>query len=297
MKKRVLVLLLCGALLCGCSSRLGKYQRINFESDYRNELLGCIRDDTVVTNNTNETFPTQLPIYKIKERIISEETAQEMCRNLGFEGSRFSRYKVDGNYLDISLTSYTNVDRGYFEMTAEEGEALAWELFRKIPFIEGEYECAGIGHTITISDHEGSHITRAGFQFRRALDGVRVTGADECMLYLDGSGLVGVSIRLYDYEKIGTMDLVSLQDASARLKIPDDFDFERSGFEPSGMIEELRFDQVKLLLVNQHHQGCEILQPIYYYTGTAVLGDGKTEDFSSKIIAIPDTYTYETEAE
>jgi hypothetical protein len=179
-------------------------------------------------------------------------------------------------------------------MTAEEVETLAWELFNKIPFMEGEYECVGIHNKYTVNDKEGDHISRAGVGFCRVLDGVRVVGDESCVLYFDGSGLVEISIQLFDYQKIGNMDMVSMVDAKSKLKSPDDFDIETSSPQPYGKeMETLRVEKVALRLVNQYSAGCTILQPIYYYTGVATYQDGYEAEFSSKIIAIPEEMTYE----
>ena len=61
-------------------------------------------------------------------------------------------------------------------MTEEELEALAWEEFNKIPFLEGEYEYYGIRGEDTISDSEGKHTTRVLVSFYPVLDGARVIG-------------------------------------------------------------------------------------------------------------------------
>lgn len=296
MKKRLLAILLCGALLllCGCNTGLKKYKRISFESETLGEQLSYIKDDTVVINNTHETFSTQIPIYQIKERAISEEECQQICDNLNLEEKQHYYFKLSGNYLNISLASVVDFERGYFDMTEEDGEKLAWEAFNKIPFMEGDYECIGIRDKYVHSDNEGSHIARAGFVFCRVLDGVRVVDGDKCTLFFDGSGLVEISIRLYDYEKIGTMDMVPLAEAEARFKEPDDFDIGTASSQPvKKEVETLRTESVALRLVNQYSRGCTILQPIYYFKGTATYKDGYEAAFSSKIIAIPESMTYE----
>lgn len=58
-------------------------------------------------------------------------------------------------------------------------------------------------------------------------------------------------------------------------------------------IDKLQVERVKLLFVNQFYRGCIILQPIYIFIGTAIDIDGDHVEFHSKVIAIPESYTYE----
>lgn len=292
MKNRVLAFVLCGVLLlfCGCNTKPKQYKRISFESKTLDNEFDYIYDDTVVLNNAKESFSSQVPIYEIKERSISDKEYQQMINNLGLEDKRYVDFELNGNYLNINLASRVDFDRGYFDMTDEDAEELAWELFKKIPFMDGEYGCIGIRESIRVRDNEGSHITRAGVVFCRLLDGVRVTGDETCTLYLDGSGLVEIRIRLYCYEKTGTMEMVSLADAETKLKTPDDFDILTV---ENKKIETLQIDQVYLRLVNQYSRGCTILQPIYFFKGMAAHEDNTQSEFSSKVIAIPEELTYE----
>jgi hypothetical protein len=102
-----------------------------------------------------------------------------------------------------------------------------------------------------------------------------------------------IRIRLYDYEKVGMMDVVSLMDAESQLKTPDDFDIRTSNLAQDNKVDILKVENVYQRLVNQHSNGCEILQPIYFFKGTATLEDNTQAEFSSKIIAIPESMTYE----
>lgn len=235
----------------------------------------------------------QLPIYTITERSISQEDYQQMQEKLQLSNKPVS-LTLEGNVVHYNLADYTDFNRGYFNMTDEEIEKLAWETFNKIPFMEGEYEYLGIRNTMRVYYSEGEHVTRVGVSFRRLLDGVRVIGEDSCMLYFDGSGLVEIRIEMYDYKKIGIMDMVSLEDAAARIKTPDSFSVDINS-EEVNIADTLQVDRVKLLLVNQYSEGCTILQPVYNFIGTAALEDGTQAEFSSKIIAIPESYTYESE--
>lgn len=295
MKKRILAILLCSVLLllCGCNGSLMKYKRISFETETLGEELKSIDENTVVINKANETFSSQMPIYKIKERNISQQEFQKMLDNLEIADDpsyRYDDFELDGNRIYISLRDYTDVSRGFFDMTEDEVEDLAWEVFNKIPFMEGEYECVGIQNKYTYGDATGNHISRAGVGFCRLIDGVRAVGDETCVLYFDGTGLVEIRIKLYDYEKIGTMDMVSLEDAEGKIKTPDDFKIGKNG-----TVDTLQVNQVKLRLVNQYSRGCTILQPIYNFIGTATFEDGTQSEFSSRVIAIPESMTYEEE--
>lgn len=292
-KKRFIVILCCYLLLLsGCST---KYQRISFDCDTLGEdLAGHISADTMVVNAASDAFSTQLPIYKITERNISQQGYEQMLKALDISGNP-KDLELDGNSLFYNLARFTDTSRGYFDMTEEEVEQLAWEYFNKIPFIEGEYECLGIKEEMKLIDSKGEHITRAGVSFHRLLGGVRVVGEDDCVLYFDGSGLVAISISLFDYTKTGTMDMVTLEDAAAKIKTPDAFSIDTPDTGIANIANNLQVDRIKLLLVNQYSDGCTILQPVYNFIGTATFADGSQAKFSSKIIAIPESYTYESE--
>ena len=58
---------------------------------------------------------------------------------------------------------------------------------------------------------------------------------------------------------------------------------------------KLQVDNVNLRLVNQYSSGCTILQPMYSFVGTATFDDNSQAEFISRIIAIPESYTYEKE--
>jgi len=294
--KRLLIVMLCCVLLLlsGCNK---KYKRISFESDALNDSSATyIQENTVVVNKATECFADKLPIYRIQERNISNEEAQQMLHNLGIAQTDLYEYKLEGNSLTISLAAITDFSRGYFDMTEEELEKAAWEAFRKIPFLEGEYKYIGMTNSVTVSDAVGTHITRGGARFNRVLDGVRVTKGENYILEFDGSGLVEIRIKLYDYEKIGMMDLVPMEDAEARIKTPDGFTWETTGGVLTQNVNTLQVDKIELQLVNQHYRGCEILQPIYRFIGTANLQDNTWTEFASKVIAIPESYTYEATA-
>jgi hypothetical protein len=232
-----------------------------------------------------------MPIYQITERSISQEDYEQMLNKLVLSHNP-KHLELEGNSLFYNLVSFSDFSRGYFNMSDVEVERVAWEIFSKIPFIEGNYEYLGITSTTTLNDSSGDHITRAGVSFSRVLGNTRVLGEDSCTLYFDGSGLVAIKVALFEYEEIGTMDLISLENATTRIKNPDDFNID-TNTGTKNIANSLRVDRIKLLLVNQYSRGCTILQPIYNFIGIAAMENGTQAEFSSKIIAIPESMTYE----
>ena len=293
MKKYIVIFVCCCiVLLSGCSTR---YKRISFDNDTQ---IKQFDENTIVVNEIKEETFTQFPVYKISKRDITEGEMQEMFKRLGFDTVLASqRFELEENRISGTLYSYADPSRAYFDtlnLTDEELEKLAWETFREIPFLEGEYEYLGITRTYTISSSSGTHVARAGVSFRRVIDGMRVLGEDECYLYFDGEGLVELHIELYDYKKIDTYDIVPLKDAFAKIKEPDSFvlDYESSAAE-FGEIETLKAEKVDVRLFNQYSNGCTILQPVYSFVGTATNVDGKQVEFKSIVIAIPEHYTHD----
>lgn len=288
-----LAMLICAFSLIDFASNTQseKYKRISFEE----ELLGerenpHINEDTLVVNNVQQTFATQLPIYEIIPRNITQQEfeAIKAALQLPDDNGGSIDLELDGNRLYYNGAYFTDNSRGYFDMTDEELEQEAWKVFNQIPFLKGEYMYMGKKAEMKLIDSKGEHITRVGVRFQFMLDGCRVAGDHSIMLYFDGSGLVEIIIKLFEYNQIGVMALVSLEDAEARIKTPDGFEFDASG-----MIQTLQVEDVQLLWISQYSRGCTILQPIYKFSGTATMEDGTQEEFVSKIIAIPESYTYE----
>ena len=277
----------------------GRYLRITLKSPSmgKDELPYFINDDTSVHIKTEKEFSTQMPIYEIKPHYISGADFQKMQENLEIkehDRAWWCKLELDKNTVTGTIAPFDDIERGYYanlQWTDEELEEHAWEVFNKIPFLEGEYSYAGITGTDTIwSINTGEIVTRVSVSFLRLVDGVRVTGYDSCVISFDGSGFVAMNIQMFDYKQIGTMDLVPLEDAQARIKTPDSFSFKSYC---SSKTETLEVDGTDLYLVNQYHRGCTILQPVYNFSGTATLEDGTESRFSSQVIAIPESYTYE----
>ena len=292
MIKRIWAIILCCVflLLCGCHGSNKKYKRISFKSEALGEEWKVIDDNTVIKYNSDETFVSQMPIYEIEERPISDQECRQMMENLGFPDTP-DEFEHEGNSISIRLVEMLDTSRGYYDATEEELEKMAWEAFNKIPFIEGEYEYYGIRGEDAIEDADGKHIISTLVSFFPVLDGVRVIGNNRCDMWFDGSGLVEIRIRMYTFKNIGTMDLLPLADAKAKLNKPDDFDVD----DTMGTADTLCVNRVKLLWINQYSDGCSILQPVYNFTGTATSTTGYQAEFKSKVIAIPEAMTYEEE--
>ena len=144
-----------------------------------------------------------------------------------------------------------------------------------------------------VSSSDGDYIESKRVSFRRLIDGVRVIGNDICDLYFDSNGLYDIEIKFYDYEKTGELDMLTLDEAVAKIKEPDAFVLESAmNRNFSGAAHKLTVERTKLLFVNRYSDGCEILQPVYNLMGTAENTGGSVE-FSARIIAIPEKYTHE----
>lgn len=294
--RKIISLFICCLLIVlpGCST---KYKRISFESKTLGEKFAKhIDENTMVVHSADDSFPDKLPIYKISERKISENELNKTLGQFGIGENNVEAKDIslDGNRIEIEFPRDVNSSAEEVNITEEELERLAWEAFNKLTFIEGEYKYYGIRYTHGRSDSTGTHTIEIGVSFRRVLDDVRIIGEDRCFLYFDSTGLLSVHAKLYDYKKIGTMDLVPLESASLKIKQPDSFSIDTAPDEAElGMLDKLEVEKNTLMYVNQYANGCTILEPVYSYSGTATDINGKKDDFSSKIIAIPESYTYD----
>lgn len=273
-------------------NRLTKYQRISFDSETLGEdFAHHVNADTVVINTATDTFSNSFPVYKIAKRNITTSEYQQMCAQITvptftspWHGWEHHGNRVSGRFADYATGTCTLSD--------EELEKLARETFGEIPFLEGEYEYYGIRGEDYISTSNGKIVTGKLVSFFRCMDGVRVIG-DQCDMWFNDSGLIEINIVLYEYTKIGTMDLVKLEDALERVKTPDSFTLDTQKVGPGSVAETLQIDRINLRFANQYSRGCTILQPVYVFTGTATLKDKSQAEFGAKIIAIPEKYTYE----
>lgn len=291
---RVSAIAACLAILIG-SILMGifKFQRISYPNNHGDHLgedddeLPC--KDAEVIFEANETFPESFPIYKISKHLITTTDLHQMEENLGITNWYWHEY--DGFSIRGWVHPFADPNRKNFSSmnySDEEIEQLSWDTLCKIPFLNpDEYEYVGITETMDIwSMKDGTLINVATISFRRVLDGFHITGNDVCKLSFDGTGLQGLAISMFDYQKVGTMNLIPLQDAKERITNPD-------YFSPYGIkISKLCVKKTWFLLENQYSKGCTVLQPVYRFVGKATLVTGKECDFYSIVIAVPESYTY-----
>lgn len=290
-RTRVLAICIFVLLLSGCSE---KYLRIDISNPALGDYLSkYIDENTKIINHTIDTYPPMFPVYYIEERVITADELQQMQEAFDNEFTDYKRIQLssDGNkiYGEIVGTS----SKEYLDMTEGEIEQTAWRVLGLIPFLTGEYEYLGIRSTQTIIDDAGEHPYRVRVSFYRLLDGIRVIGNEHINFYFGPDGLEMIDMELFDYEKKGEMEILSVKDALTRVTMPDDFTIDDGVSETDiGVAETLTIDHIKLVLVNQSSRGCTILQPVFSFSGVAADANGIFKEFISKVVAIPETYTY-----
>lgn len=293
-----IILILSALLMSGCS-----YRRISFGSE---QALGemCfeyIDENTKAICNVENTFPEKMPIYKIREREITDSEYQKTLEVLNVsEEKPLSGQSIErnGNYLHISLDSYASTSRGFYDMTDEELEASSREIFSKLPFYEGKnYVYADEVESYVYRDGNGSHYLRKGACFTRVTDeGYRIKG-DSCFIIFDGSGFVELRLSLFDYEKTSDeMKLISFEEAKERILTPDSFTQHIDSLNPFtiGMIDNIEISKVSIYYVNQFKNGSKILEPVYSFTGEATDVRGNKAGVTSVVIALPESFKYYT---
>lgn len=306
--KRIWVYLTIIALLLLSSCSAGEqYKRISFSAEMLGDKLDIM--ETALVRGTKvecvaeESYSDKMPVYKITPRTISREEFQTMAVFLGIEGEILeynNKMKLEANNNNLLLEDGhilsfwgANGIREAMTQTDAELETASKAIFDILPLIEGEYEYLGVTSEQKVSSSDGDYIESKRVSFRRLIDGVRVVGNDICDLYFDSNGLYVIEIKFYNYEKIGELDMLTLDDAVAKVKEPDAFILESETNQNfSGAADKLTIERTKLLFVNQYSDGCEILQPVYNLMGTAENAGGSVE-FSARIIAIPEKYTHE----
>ncbi len=311
MKKLLFIALLfaiCLPLFVGCSTEKLKYKRIDINATMldgsKSELAETIGLSTKVNTQVKEIFLTTMPVYEITPRIISDEDFSRFANYLNIQGQA----SVQNDVLVLSeneqtvllreknnqLSFWTSYAEKSITKTDEELIAQAEEIFDSLPIIDGEYECLGVlsEQTITHPASGTKMIVVKRIGFRKLIDGTRIIGGDRCDLYFSEDGLTNIELELYDYTKVGEIPMLSLDDAIDKIKDADAFSVDTDETTFSGVADKLTVERVKLLYVNQYSEGCTILQPVFNLMGTAE-NDSGTAEFSAKIIAIPEKYTYE----
>lgn len=279
----------------------GRYLRIHLNNETSEAELGrYVGQDTVVVGNILKGNQTQLPTYQIRERPITEEEVRQVMERLEIPENPSHRpeWKLEGNVITGQFAYLTD---GLFTKSDEELEEMARKAFEQFGLLKGEYKYTGIwsrGERVEIGENGSEEIITAinvGVSFCRILDGMRIIDSDVCEMWFNDNGLVRIHIELYDYEPVGTMDLVSMEDALARIKTPDRFSIEG---EPdcAGPAQTLAVEEVVTVYCNQYYRGCTILQPVYLFKGTATFEDGTQAPFTSSVIAIPESMTWVDES-
>ena len=267
------------------------------------ELEKTIGRGTDTELKVEDTFMKTMPVYEISPRRITQEEFEQIAACLDMEGRperlknswhwKHQEYNLWWKENEISYSWYGNIEKPISKSDEEliEQAKSMFEILSTLPLFEGEYECLGIGSTQTVHFKEGSRAVKKRICFRRLIDGIRVIGGDLVDIYMCEDGVADIYMYFYDYTKTGELPMLSLEDAFDRVKDPDAFSLESEGTTFSGEADLLTVERVKLLFVNQYSDGCTILQPVFNLMGTAENETGKAE-FSSKVIAIPDLYTY-----
>lgn len=314
MKKRLLFLMIAFIiLLSACSNTNVKYKRIVLTPQDLGEAQSnaerTIASKTDIVNQASESYSKNMPIYKISPYEITEKDLIDFAAFFGvhdavqYDGTDMSitiekesdagKELVTAFWVSDNLIRYSNMDSidcGEMMQSDEDLEEEAKKVFESLPIIKGEYEFIGQTITTTVSASEGSYTVRKGYSFQPVLNGVRVIGDNFCTLYFNANGLCRIELNLYLYEQTGKMDMISLDTAIKQIKKPDAFTTYNEHF--TGTADSLCIERTKLLYVNQYSNGCEILQPVYNLIGTVTNESGSSE-FSAKIIAIPEKYTYD----
>ena len=302
--------------LCSCSMINNteiseKYKRIEISSPSMSNELSDLEKTvsffTKVEFEAKETFSETMPIYKITPRKLSEEEMIEFGEACGVVGevnkTSPRTYIKTPNEDTVRLTNGNELS--YYagkiernELTKSDDELIqeAKAIKEKINFLEGEYECLGVTSVVTTENNGEEYVTRKRISFRKILNGSRIIGNEIFDIYFCSGGLYGIELHLFEYEEIGEMELIPLKDAKDKIKKPDAFALTESDgkSELSEKADTLRVERVKLLYVNQYSDGCTIIQPVYNFMGTATVNDESLE-FSSRVIAIPEKYTYTEE--
>ncbi len=296
----VLILTLTLTILLGCKEKgitnevTAKYDKLSLSSSTLGENTLYTDANTRVTGAVKETFPGFVPVYEITPRTITEEEKSSVLSLIDWD--RFKRnekfIELEDNILLASgQTGITELlEYGNFDITEDELKEKALDVLHKIPFIEDDYQYAGIYSTRKLSKNDETYILRKGVCFRRYLNGIPVSGDDKIVIEFTKLGLEGIMMNLYNYKNVGEAYLIPLDDAYKKVNTPDGFTVEQESGEPLGKCETLEVQKVRLTYFNQNRSGARILQPIYDFKGIATDGKGVSEEFTSSVIAMQDKY-------
>ena len=283
-------IILCAvvSLFPGCSIQYDDL-RLSNDEQLGERLSQYIDNDTQVTNLIDKSMPAELlPMYRIHKRVITDKEYDDILMVLGISKPLSAKQWVNrkDNRLHIQLIDVITATRAFFGMSPEELESNARGVFSKLSVMEGTYEYVGQRASYRRIDNQGEHILSAGAGFCPIIDGIRVVGNGTCWFYFDGEGIVELIIELYDYEEIGTMKLIPLQDAIERITTPDDFSVDSDGeSNMMGIIDTMQVNQIELRYVNQFSKGKKALIPVYCFIGIAIDKEGVQSKFTSIVNA------------
>ena len=282
-------IILCAvvSLFPGCSIQYDDL-RLSNDEQLGERLSQYIDNDTQVTNLIDKSMPAELPMYRIHKRVITDKEYDDILMVLGISKPLSAKQWVNrkDNRLHIQLIDVITATRAFFGMSPEELESNARGVFSKLSVMEGTYEYVGQRASYRRIDNQGEHILSAGAAFCPIIDGIRVVGNGTFWFYFDGEGIVELIIELYDYEEIGTMKLIPLQDAIERITTPDDFSVDSDGeSNMMGIIDTMQVNQIELRYVNQFSKGKKALIPVYCFIGIAIDKEGVQSKFTSIVNA------------
>jgi hypothetical protein len=158
--------------------------------------------------------------------------------------------------------------------------------------LEGEYVYSGIGGIKRLTDNSGTYVLEKTFRFNRKIGDILIYGEDLCQISFSQRGLEGVYLTLYDYTQVGSIEVMSLEEAFSKIKTPDNFYCIEDGYKFKEPIDTITIDKVFITWNNYFDRGCDIVQPVYNFHGTAKTQDGEKE-IMAQIVAIPSKYLYE----
>ena len=207
------------------------------------EISEMIQSTTDMENYSINSYSDKMPVYQITPREISSDEFQEFADSLGFtaemtmKNKKFAKISARAKRCKrkktLSMPNNNSISYliGYGDeeplgFTDEELKSKAQTIFNSLPLIEGEYEYLGISSTQTLLLENEEFVVQKRVSFRRLIDGIRVIGNDICDLYFNSTGLSGIQLTFYDYEKTGELDMLTLDDAVAKVKEPDAFILE-----------------------------------------------------------------------
>lgn len=322
MKKISACIIILSVILASGCAHIETFKGIAFSTELAGEPVSGSRN--AITPGTNvqiayhASLPEKVTLYKIKPADIDSAMFHDFMEYFGFDGNALEKTSNGKTSYSISAGD-TNADKRELSnsfyphcikyckygadkeaavtMTEDEMRLAAEKIMRDIPHVDpAQYRYWGVKSTTTLNkgDTDGTVIVEKGLFFARLIDGMEISGEERFWVSFDSGGLCEVNISFFEYEKTEEIKLIKVENAAERLKTPDTFSLDlETGKDYPGGADTLRVMDVKLEMVNQCvMQGCEILQPVYVFSGTAE-NQKESAHFKARIIAVPQKYTHE----